>query len=266
MIAFPNAKINIGLQITGKRNDGYHDLQTVFYPVALKDVLEITDNTSSFIFNSSGIVTGAMENICVKAFHLLEKDFSLPPVQIYLHKTIPVGAGLGGGSADAAFCLQLLDKKFNLQLTIKQLSHYALQLGSDCPFFIINKPCLATGRGEQLEEISLDLTGYRILLVNPGIHVKTSWAFSKFSRYNRDRELKKNISNPVTDWKDTIFNDFEGVVFDEHPEIKELKKEIYHCGAIYASMSGSGSSVFGIFSKNSQPILNFPDNYFIDWL
>lgn len=269
MISFPNGKINIGLQVTGKRPDGYHDLQTVFYPLAIKDVLEVINDSTSLVFSSSGLDTGAAntENLCVKAWQLLKKDHStLPPVHIHLHKAIPVGAGLGGGSADAAFCLQLLNKKFNLGLSKVQLVIYALKLGSDCPFFLINKPCFATGRGEQLEEIDLDLSAYNILVVNPGIHINTGWAFSQIIDLTPVPDLKKLIAQPVSKWKETIVNDFEKVVFASHQEIGELKIEMYQKGATYAAMSGSGSSIFGIFPKGTVPVLNFPGNYFSKWL
>lgn len=269
MISFPNGKINIGLQLTGKRPDGFHDLQTVFYPVAIKDVLEVIDDNSSLIFSSSGLHTGTTntENLCVKAWHLLKKDFStLPLVKIHLHKAIPVGAGLGGGSADAAACLQLLNTKFNLGLSDIQLAGYALQLGSDCPFFLINKPCYATGRGEHLEEIALDLSAYDMLLVNPGIHINTGWAFSQIKNFSSLIDLKKAVAQPIVQWKDTIFNGFEKVVFAAHPEIEKIKNELYDAGAMYAAMSGSGSSVYGIFNKSSNPLLSFPANYFSKWL
>lgn len=272
MIVFPNGKINIGLNITGKRADGYHDLQTVFYPIAIKDALEViagADGGDPIIFTGSGnAVSGKPENnLCVKAFHMLKKDFPhMPPVQVHLHKVIPMGAGLGGGSADAAFLLQLLNNKFGLNLSTEQLINYSLQLGSDCPFFIVNKPCFAAGRGEQLEEISLDLTPYKILLVHPGIHVSTADAFSEISIAQNAPDLKQLVQLPPASWQGLIMNDFEKTVFAKFPGISDLKDKMYQLGALYASMSGSGSSVYGIFSKDVGPVLNFPEHYFCQWV
>ncbi|MGC4036428.1 MAG: 4-(cytidine 5'-diphospho)-2-C-methyl-D-erythritol kinase [Chitinophagaceae bacterium] len=191
MIAFPNCKINLGLNIINKRSDGYHNLETVFLPIDLKDILELiridssddpSKKNNSINFFSSGIAVtdNPADNICLKAYQLLQNDFSQlnAAVRIHLHKIIPAGAGLGGGSADGAFMLQLLNKKFNLGLSTEQLLAYTLQLGSDCPFFIYNKPCFASGRGEKLETIGLDLSAYKILIVNPGIHISTANAFS----------------------------------------------------------------------------------------
>lgn len=265
MITFPNGKINIGLQVTGKRHDGFHDLQTIFYPISIKDVLEIIDSPI-LNFSSGGLHIDASQNLCVQAYNLLKKDFQIPPVHIHLHKLIPVGAGLGGGSADATSCLQLLNEKCKLDLTTMQLNNYALALGSDCPFFLLNKPCYATGRGEKLEEIALDLSSYKILLVHPGIHINTGWAFSQLNINTNFSDLKKNVSQPVTKWKENILNDFEKPVFTAYPAIEALKNEMYQHGALYAAMSGSGSSVFGIFTKDSTPILNFPPDYFSKWV
>ncbi len=272
MISFPNCKINIGLNILGKRQDGYHDLQTIFYPVAVKDALEVIEAnnpTNDVIFSSTGIpVPGKDENnLCIKAYHLLKKDFpQISPVQVHLHKAVPMGAGLGGGSADAAFMLQLLNNKFELNLSTDQLISYALQLGSDCPFFIINKPCYATGRGEGLEEISLDLSPYKILLVHPGIHVSTADAFSVISIRQNSPDLKQLIQQPPGEWKGLIMNDFEKTVFDKFPEIGGIKDKLYQLGALYASMSGSGSCVYGIFQKDHIPVINFPAHYFCKWV
>ena len=204
------------------------------------------------------------DNICVKAYHLLKKDFpQLPAVKMHLHKTIPMGAGLGGGSADGAFTLVLLNRKFNLGVTEQQLINYALQLGSDCPFFIKNSPCYATGRGENLEAVQLDLSGYRFVVVNPGIHVNTGWAFSQLTPAANRLSLKQIIQQPVESWRETLTNDFEGPISRQHPEIGKCKQQLYQQGAIYASMTGSGSTVFGIFPKNSNPQLTFLSNYFV---
>ena len=274
MIVFPNCKINLGLQILNKREDGYHNLETIFYPVQLCDALEVVRSasqqpSSAISFQSTGlpIDIAAQNNLCIKAYELLKKDFlSLPPVQMHLHKTIPMGAGLGGGSSDAAFTLKLLNEKFKLGISQTQLIKYALQLGSDCPFFIINKPCYATGRGEILEPVDLDLSAYKFAIVNPGIHINTSWAFAQLNIDGSGRpkriDSKRIIQQPISTWKDELKNDFEEPVFKEFTEIENIKQMLYKAGAVYASMTGSGSSVFGIFNKDQKLELNIPNSYF----
>ncbi|MCP9749849.1 4-(cytidine 5'-diphospho)-2-C-methyl-D-erythritol kinase [Ferruginibacter sp. HRS2-29] len=269
MVVFPNCKINIGLQVTGKREDGFHDLETVFYPLAIKDALEIvpaTGTSSPVSYTSSGneIDGNIDDNLCVRAYYLLKKDFPLlPPVQMHLHKAIPSGAGLGGGSADAACTLQLLAKLFELAIPDERLAGYALQLGSDCPFFLVNKPAIGKGRGENLEPVSLDLGRYNIQVVHPGIHVNTGQAFSLLRKDgSKHTDLRAAIENPVETWKEQIFNDFETPVFATYPEIKKIKDYLYDIGALYASLSGSGSSVFGIFAEGRKPAVNFPAHYF----
>ena len=182
---------------------------------------------------------------------------------MHLHKSIPLGAGLGGGSADAAFTLQLLNEKFELNLTAQQLMEYAAELGSDCPFFILNKPCFATGRGELLEEINIDLTAYKFIIVNPGIHINTGDAFVKLKPAIPPQSIKNIITTPVKNWKNELFNDFEKVVFKQYREIADIKDTLYKAGATYASMSGSGSTVYAIFQKDKKITLPFPDHYFI---
>lgn len=226
MIVFPNCKINLGLHILQKRSDGYHNIETVFYPVALCDALEIIEypGATDVGFSISGLqIDGnASENICVKAYQILKKDFPhLPLIKMHLHKVIPSGAGLGGGSANAAFTLMLLNKKFSLNLEKEQLLKYALQLGSDCPFFIRNAPCFAKGRGEEMEEISIDLSDYKIILVHPGIHISTAWAFSQLQLKDNKRSLKEVIGLPLSQWKEKLENDFEEVAFTKHPELKK---------------------------------------------
>ncbi len=289
MIVFPNCKINLGLQILNKREDGFHNLETIFYPIPLRDALEVVraqsepvptfagvegsdgviernlDNDISF--NSTGLTIecDSHNNLCIKAYDLLKKDFpALPSIQMHLHKTIPMGAGLGGGSSDGALALKLLNEKFQLGLSGHQLINYALQLGSDCPFFIINKPAFATGRGELLEEIQLDLSAYQFAIVNPGIHVNTGWAFANLNLSDRSRgpDLRTIIQQPVSTWKDQLINDFEEPVSKAHPEIASIKQQLYDAGALYASMTGSGSTVFGIFSREQKPSLSFPSSYF----
>jgi 4-diphosphocytidyl-2-C-methyl-D-erythritol kinase len=268
LVVFPNCKINLGLHILRKRGDGFHDLETVFYPAALQDALEIITapaGTEPVLHTTGLLIDGSPEdNICLKAYGLLKKDFSqLPPVQLHLHKLIPAGAGLGGGSADGAFTLLLLNRKYRLGLTEEQLIRYALQLGSDCPFFIKNKPCLARGRGEELQELDLDLSGCKLLLVNPKIHINTGWAFSQL-RPNEDRpSLKELAQSPVSAWKDFLVNDFEGPIFSRFPEIGGIKDRLYGMGALYASMSGSGSTVYGLFPKELELSPQFPAPYFV---
>jgi len=264
MIAFPNAKINIGLNITEKRPDGFHNIESIFYPINLTDILEINPS-ENLIYKNTGLIieNGDLHlNLCFKAFQLLQKDFAIPPVQIHLHKIIPSGAGLGGGSSDASFMLKLLNQVFELNLNICQLEYYAEQIGSDCPFFITNKPAYVTEKGNNIKPLSLNLRGYFIVLVHPGIHVNTGQAYSKIKPAKPENSLKELISQPVENWKNLIKNDFEPVIFKEFDEIRKIKEKLYDSGAIYASMSGSGSSVYGIFNKKTDLQKEFPD-YFV---
>ena len=264
MVQFPNCKINIGLNVINKRDDGYHNLETVFYSIGLKDAVEIIQS-ESLSFSSSGLqVEGHKDdNLCVKAYYLLKKDFpDLSAVTMYLHKAIPMGAGLGGGSADGAFVLKMLNEKFNLQLPNKNLLEYALQLGSDCPFFIINQPCFAEGRGEILNPVALDLSAYSIVLVNPGIHVSTKEAFAALAPTLPKKNIREIITQPIATWKEELYNDFEKPVFTLYPAIKEVKDRLYSAGALYASMTGSGSTVYGIFEEKPDLKNLFPENYF----
>ena len=264
MVSFPNCKINLGLNIVNKRYDGYHDIETVFFPIRLRDALEMIER-EKFEFSTSGFsIEGEPEkNLCIKAYDLLKKDFpQLPAVQMHLHKTIPMGAGLGGGSADGAFTLKLLNKKFELSLSEKQLISCSLKLGSDCPFFILNKPCFATGRGEILEETDLDLSEYKFLIVRPPIHISTVLAFSTIKPLKPIKSIKQIIQQSISTWKAELINDFENSVFEKYPEVKNIKDKLYDAGAIYASMSGSGSAVYGIFKKEKPISISFPDNYF----
>lgn len=270
MISFPNAKINLGLNIIQKRADGFHDLETIFYPVpGLRDALEIVhgnaaDGTLNFTHSGLEIAGDTTNNLCSKAYHLLKKDFpELPSIQMHLHKTIPMGAGLGGGSADGAFTLTMLNQQFGLGLNEQQLISYALMLGSDCPFFIRNQPSYATGRGENMQPVSLDLSMYRFVLINPGIHVSTAWAFSQLQPGKPKKSCLAIIQQAVTNWKNQLVNDFEIPVMQAHPEIQTIREELYQQGAVYASMTGSGSTVYGIFEKNQSAHFNFPPSYFI---
>ena len=265
MVIFPNSKINLGLNIVGKRNDGYHDIETVFFPVLLKDALELIEE-EKFEFSTSGssIEGDPEKNLCIKAYDLLKKDFpQMPAVKMHLHKAIPMGAGLGGGSADGAFTLKLLNKKFDLSLSEKQLINYSLELGSDCPFFILNKPCFGMGRGEMLEPTELDFSEHKFIIVRPPIHINTALAFSTIKPLKPVRSIKQIIQQPISTWKNELVNDFENPVFEKYPEIKKIKEKLYDAGAIYASMSGSGSAVYGIFNSKENFSFSFPKNYFI---
>ncbi|MEP6674789.1 MAG: 4-(cytidine 5'-diphospho)-2-C-methyl-D-erythritol kinase [Ferruginibacter sp.] len=269
MISFPNCKINLGLNILRRRDDGFHDLETVFYPVALKDVLELirTDHAETDIqYSASGftIEDETENNLCIRAYKLLKKNFpELSSIKMHLHKNIPMGAGLGGGSADAAFTLKLLNNKFQLNLSDEQLLNYAAFLGSDGPFFIMNKSCFATGRGEILTPIDLDLSAYNIVLINPGIHINTGWAFTQLDPAVPVKNITAIIHQPISSWKNELVNDFEKPVFKLYPQLQQIKEELYSKGALYAAMSGSGSTVFGIFNKELIPDLDLPPEYFI---
>jgi 4-diphosphocytidyl-2-C-methyl-D-erythritol kinase len=255
VISFPNAKINLGLNITAKRSDGYHNLETVFYPVALNDVLEIIPG-EELALRSHGlpIVGDPANNLCIQAYRIMKEKFpALSPVSVYLHKHIPPGSGLGGGSADAVFMLELLCRKFSLELSSKELSAVAAELGSDCPFFILNKPCFGKGRGELLTPVPLDLENYSIVLVHPGISISTAWAFARIKPAIPVKSVREIIGQPVETWKKELSNDFEAPVFAEYPELQELKERLYGSGALYASMTGSGSSLYGIFERDNMP-------------
>jgi 4-diphosphocytidyl-2-C-methyl-D-erythritol kinase len=261
MLAFPNAKINLGLHVLEKRTDGFHNIETVFYPVQWCDVLEIIPAEkkarAGVKFNATGLkIIGSKEkNLCVKAYNLLKEKYDLPPMQMHLHKLIPFGAGLGGGSADATQTLMLLNSIFNLSLNKKELEELAATLGSDCPFFIHNKPLLAKEKGNVFEEINLSLKDFFIAIVKPDVHVSTADAYSHVQLSSKENSLKEIIARPVKEWKDVLVNDFEKTVFKKYPVINYLKEELYKCGATYASMSGSGSAVYGIF-KNEVALKN----------
>lgn len=273
MIVFPNIKINLGLSITEKRPDGYHNLETVFYPVALEDALEIRalpeaslpEADKKITLHQYGMeIAGKPEdNLVAKAYSLLDKEFHLPPVEIHLYKHIPSGAGLGGGSSDAAFMLKLLNGHFHLNLSEEQLEIYAATLGADCAFFIKNKPVYAEGIGNIFSPIELSLKGYQIMIVKPDVFVSTREAFANIHPHHPEYPVKEVIRRPVAEWKDILINDFEASVFPQHPVIGEIKQELYNQGAIYASMSGSGSSVFGLFAPDAAlPEINRKSNSF----
>ncbi|HLA57141.1 MAG TPA: 4-(cytidine 5'-diphospho)-2-C-methyl-D-erythritol kinase [Puia sp.] len=259
MIVFPHAKINLGLSIISKRPDGFHDLETVFYPVPLRDALEIVPSEENLFFQTGLSIPGEQDgNLVLKACRLLKKYHPhIKPLEIHLHKNIPLGAGLGGGSSDAAETIQLINKFFNLKISSGILSAYASEIGSDCPFFMQSTPCFATGKGEMLEPLILDISNYSLLLVHPETRIDTAWAFSKITPSRPKYNLKQNILKPVQDWVYTVFNDFELPVFEAHPQLQIIKNRLYEAGAIYASMTGSGSTIYGIFDKSAVPEIIF---------
>lgn len=251
MLTFPNAKINLGLNIVSKRADGYHNLETVFYPIALHDRLEIKPAFSSNVtLNMSGIpIDDDADNIVLKAYSLLYSHKAMPAVEINLEKGIPMGAGLGGGSADAVAALQMMNSLFDMQLTKDELKQYARRLGADCPFFLHNRPMLGCGIGDELTPVDVDITGYHLLLVKPDIHISTAEAYAGCSPRKWDKPLADIIKQPVDTWRYQLVNDFEPSVFAAHPELGEIKELLYQSGAGYASMSGSGSTVYALFNR-----------------
>ncbi|MDF2455143.1 MAG: 4-(cytidine 5-diphospho)-2-C-methyl-D-erythritol kinase [Cytophagaceae bacterium] len=263
MVGFPHAKINLGLYITSKRSDGYHDLVSCFYPVAWEEALEIIPS-SSFSFSSSGLnIPGdSGSNLVVKAYELLKKNHTIPTSSIHLHKAIPMGAGLGGGSADAAVALLLLNQLYELSLSKEELIGLSAQLGSDCAFFIHATPCIATSRGEVLSPIACSLKGYRILLVHPGIHISTQQAYAGVTPRPAPIHLEEVLQDKPASWKNKLHNQFEEHLFVQFPEVAQIKEKLYKMGADYASMSGSGSAVYGIFKEDhSLEEMEWPEHY-----
>lgn len=270
MLNFPNAKINLGLNITEKRPDGYHNLETIFYPIPVQDALEILPSaqrqrTSCTLHLYGQTIEGnPNDNLVVKAYHLLDKDFNLPAVDVHLFKHIPSGAGLGGGSSDAAFMLKMLNEQFKLGLTEETLESYATRLGADCAFFIRNRPTFAQGIGNIFSPIELSLAGYSICVVKPNVFVSTREAFAHIKPRRAEASPKEIIRHPVEEWKEMLVNDFEASVFPKFPQIKEIKDKLYQSGALYASMSGSGSSVFGLFKRGEElPEIDFGNDAFV---
>lgn len=253
MLTFPNAKINLGLRILRKRPDGFHEIDSCFYPVNWKEALEIIPS-ESFAFSTSGIEIDAGNktgvNLCEQAYQLLAADFDMPAVNIHLHKSIPIGAGLGGGSADASFTLKMLNELFNLGITTSQLEAYAAALGSDCPFFIQNKPVIAGGRGEEFSPVSLSLKGCYLVMAYPNIHISTKEAYQGVSPQIPEHSCQEILSTPLENWKETLKNDFESSLFPKYPLLSKLKESFYEKGAVYASMTGSGSTIFGLFRQD----------------
>ncbi|MCD7815388.1 MAG: 4-(cytidine 5'-diphospho)-2-C-methyl-D-erythritol kinase [Bacteroides sp.] len=254
MITFPNAKINLGLNIVEKRPDGYHNLETIFYPINLQDALEVNRMENSQVpyklrVSGTSIEGTPEENLVIKAYNLLREKYALAPVDIHLYKHIPMGAGLGGGSADCAFMIKVLNEKFRLGLSIEEMENYAARLGADCAFFIQNQPVFATGIGNVFERIRLSLANYKLVLVKPDISESTKEAYAHVQPKHPEVSLKEIVQQPVETWASCMKNDFEDSVFQLYPEIAAIKDKMYDLGAVYASMSGSGSAVFGIFKE-----------------
>jgi len=248
MLCFPHAKINLGLYVTDKRTDGFHTIQTLFYPVPFHDILEIVPADKAAVYLSGKTIDGSTgNNLCWKAYRLLQNDYALPPAAIYLHKLIPTGAGLGGGSSDAAHTLLVLNRLFELNRSNEQLLYYAAQLGSDCAFFTQMQPMLAEGRGELLRPANISLAGYYLLLVLPNVHISTAEAYAGISPKTPRYALEETINLPVKEWRHQLSNDFEEHIFKRHPLLAAIKEDLYSKGAVYAAMSGSGSTIFGLF-------------------
>ena len=253
MIQFPNGKINLGLHVVARRPDGFHDIESVMYPVPLCDALEIIPAPGDVEqFHSTGLAIpgGEEHNLCVRAYRLLRDEFRIPTVKMHLHKVIPMGSGLGGGSSDGAFTLKMLNELFGLGLDIGHLQELARSLGSDCPFFIRNQPQFVYGKGDQAEPVTVDLSGFYLGLVIPDIHISTADAYRMVAPTLPTLDLKQVVSLPPDQWKDRMTNDFERPVFEKYSAVSSVKQRLYQAGAIYSSMTGSGSAVYGLFEKN----------------
>lgn len=250
MVLFPNAKINLGLNILKKRKDGYHNISSCFYPVPLYDILEVLP-ASQLSIKVTGIdIPGdSNDNLVIKAYRIIRKNFGIQPVTIHLHKVIPIGAGLGGGSSDGAFMLLLLNKLFNLELNNDDLIQYASELGSDCPFFIYNRAMLVTGKGDVMQPEKKDLTGFYLKVIYPGLHISTKEAYGKVVPSRTSTVTSDIIKKRVTSWKNHLINDFEKVLFLKYPVLQEIKEKLYNTGAVYASLTGSGSALYGLFKE-----------------
>ena len=258
MICFPNAKTNLGLHVVEKREDGYHNIETCFYPIPLKDALEIVP-AADFSFTQVGFSLDSRQedNLVIKALNLFRNNYDIPPLAVFLKKAIPFGAGLGGGSADAAFMLKLLNEYTCQNLNDEVLEKMAIELGADCPFFIRNTPVIASGIGNIFTSIDLSLKGYTLCVIKPNLVVSTKEAYALVKPATPSISLKEILQMPVKDWKQSLKNDFEPGIFQQYPVIAEIKTYLYACGAVYAAMSGSGSAVFGLFEKDVEP--SFPD-------
>ena len=256
MILFPPAKINLGLNVPYKREDGYHEIETCMYPIPFLDILELLP-AEKFSFLQTGLVIPGndSDNLCVKAYNLMKERSSIPPVYIHLRKEIPMGAGMGGGSADAAYVLKGLNELFELAISVEELEEMAAKLGSDCPFFIKAEPQIAKGRGEIMSSCALTLNGYYLKIVNPGIHIGTREAYAGIQFGVLTKSIKEVVEGPINDWKVDLKNDFETHIFKSYPTLGDIKQQLYDEGAVYAAMSGSGSTMFGIYK--TKPSLTF---------
>ena len=249
MIVYPNAKINLGLNVLSRRNDGYHNIETVFYPIPLQDALEVTDaEVTSLRIVGQHLDCPVEENLVMKALRLIESEFQLPPIDIYLYKHIPSGAGLGGGSSDAAAMMRLLNDRFHLGLSTVDMQQRLASLGADCPFFILNQPALATGVGDVLTPVNMELIGWNLVLVKPDIQVSTRDAYATVTPHQPQMPLAQVVQRPIEEWQQLMVNDFEASVFPKYPEIAAIKDKLLDMGATYAAMSGSGSAVYGLFA------------------
>jgi 4-diphosphocytidyl-2-C-methyl-D-erythritol kinase len=257
MICFPNAKINLGLNITEKRSDGFHNIETIFYPVGWNDALEVIeakDSVQEFNLHLSGlpILGNTQDNLLYKAYQIIKQSKKLPHLNVYLYKTLPMGAGLGGGSADAAFFINLLNNQFELNFTETERVEIAKQLGSDCAFFVKNSPVFASQKGDVFTDIKLDLSHLYIAIIYPNVHSNTKEAYSLVKPQQSNKSLLEVIKQPILTWKNDLINDFEASIFNLYPVVEKTKNDLYELGALYACMSGSGSAVFGLFETEPE--------------
>ncbi len=270
MIVFPNAKINLGLSVIEKRDDGFHNIETVFYPLPMRDALEMIkspDGRQSFSSSGIEIPGNPQQNLCLKAWRLLQDEFKLPAVKIHLHKIIPLGAGLGGGSADAAFMIKLVNQQFELNLSVLQMLNYAGKIGADCPFFIENKPSFAHQKGDCFSAVQASLSGYFAIVVKPEVHLSTATAYAGIKPKRALFPVHEIIKTPIENWQNFLKNDFEEITLKKHPVIASIKSELCKSGAVYASMTGSGSAVYGIFDKKTDLQNLFKEHfYWSGWL
>lgn len=264
MVVFPNAKINLGLNVVEKRFDGYHNLETIFFPVSISDMLEVLPGSRTRLEISGIQVDATLEtNLVYRAWKLLSEDFGIPPVQIFLHKVIPMGAGLGGGSSDGAFMLKLLNHMFDLRLDSERLKGYAIRLGADCPFFIDNVPSFATGIGDHLTPVAVSTGSHKIVIVKPPISVNTAMAYRSIIPAVPFKSVSEIVTQSVETWRGELVNDFEKPVFEMFPEILNVREKLYELGAVYSAMSGSGSAVYGLFRELPEGLAEyFSDDYF----
>jgi 4-diphosphocytidyl-2-C-methyl-D-erythritol kinase len=270
LLTFPNAKLNLGLYVTARRPDGYHSLESVFLPLPWADVLEVLpapkgQEAASLALTGRPIPGEVATNLCLKAYELLKADFpELPAAQLHLHKIVPIGAGLGGGSADAAFALRAISDVFKLNLSVEALESYARRLGADCAFFIQNQPRLALEKGDVFEDISLNLAGTTCVVVYPGLHISTAEAYARIVPKAPKMPLRAALAQPISTWRDTVSNDFETALTPTYPVLADIKQQLYAAGATYASLSGSGSAVYGLFAGVGEaPTLPWPADYVV---